>query len=129
MLYLSTNIQSYQTFREMFRKMFDTQFLDLSRVPSSQLADEAEAILNHHKHCHVFLGYLEPGWMLEPTHQTRMRKLFRNFPVGIITHFVESLPFSWKNEIHTFYTDKPLEKNGNSNSVNNGSALQNQSIV
>jgi hypothetical protein len=85
--------------------MFDAQFLDLSKVPSFQLADEAESILNHHKSCCVFLGYLEPGWMLEPTHQTRIRKLFRKFPVAVVTHFTDSLPFSWKNEIDTFYTE------------------------
>ena len=109
--------------------MFDTQFLDLSKVPSSQLADEADAILNHHKACCVFLGYLEPGWMLEPTHQTRMRKLFRNFPVAVVTHFVESLPFSWKNEIDTFYTERGLNKDGSTNTFNNGSSIQNQSFL
>jgi hypothetical protein len=84
--------------------MFDIQCLDLSKVPTHILAEEIESILNHHKNCCVFLGFLEPGWMLDATHQTRIRKLFRKFPVGMVTHFVESLPFSWKNEIHTLYT-------------------------
>ena len=129
MLFVSSTIESYQTFRDDFRKMFDTQFLDLSKVPSSQLADEADAILHHHKHCHVFLGYIEPGWMIESTHQTRLRKLFRKFPVAVVTHFVESLPFSWKNEIDTFYTEKGLKKDGSTNTFNDGSYLQNKLVV
>ena len=129
MLFVCSKIEAYQTFRDKFREMFDLQFLDLSKVPSSQLANEAESILNHHKSCFVFLGYLEPGWMLEATHQTRLRKLFRKFPVGMVTHFVDSLPFSWKNEIDTFYTEKDLNKNGITNSLDNGSSIQNQSFV
>ena len=128
MLWVSSDLPKYQEFRTEFRKIHSGHtYLDLSRVPSSKLADEADSIVNHHKACVVFLGYLEPGWMLEPSHQTRMRKLFRKFPVGLVTQFVESLPFSWKNEIDTYYTDQPLNKNGKSNSLNNGSPLQDQS--
>ena len=98
-------------------------FLDLSRVQSSQLANEVDSVVAHHTNCCVFLGYLEPGWMLDLTHQTRIRKLFRKFPVAMITNFVESIPFSWKNEIDTFYTDNPLNKNGIANSIDNGSSV------
>jgi hypothetical protein len=122
MLWICSDVSKYSDFKNRFKK---EHFLDLSRVPSSCLADECDSIVNHHSKCVVFLGFLEPGWMLEPTHQTRIRKLFRKFEVGMITNFVESLPFSWKNEIHTFYLQKPL--NGNPNFVNNGSALQDQS--
>jgi hypothetical protein len=127
MLWVSSDLPKYQEFRTEFKKAYSEQtYLDLSRVPSSKLADEVDSIVNHHKSCVVFLGYLEPGWMLEPSHQTRMRKLFRKFPVGLVTQFVESLPFSWKNEIDTYYTDQPLNKNGKSNSLNNGGSLQDQ---
>jgi hypothetical protein len=124
MLYVNNDISNYQRFREIFRETFDVTFLDLSRVPSSSLADEVDSIVGHHSNCSVFLGYLEPGWMLESSHQTRIRKLFRKFPVGMVTNFVESIPFSWKNEINTFYTDNPLNKNGKANSLNNGSSIQ-----
>jgi hypothetical protein len=113
MLYISSNLQKYQEFRDTFRKTHDgIQFIDLSRVPSSNLADEVDSIVKHHSECCVFLGYLEPGWMLEPTDQTRMRKLFRKFSVAMVTNFVESISFSWKNEIDTFYTERDLHKNG-----------------
>jgi hypothetical protein len=80
--------------------------------------------MTHHTNCCVFLGYLEPGFMLELTHQTRIRKLFRKFPVGMTTHFVESIPFSWKNEIDIYYTHEELNKDGQTNFVDNGSSLQ-----
>lgn len=124
MLFVSSNLQKYQEFRELFRKTHDSlQYLDLSRIPSNRLADEIDSIVGHHSSCCVFLGYLEPGWMLELTHQTRIRKLFRKFPVGIVTNFVESLPFSWKNEIDTFYTSRLITKNGKSNTLNDGSSV------
>jgi len=123
MLFVCSQIEAYKVFRETFQAEHTTQCLDLSKVSSACLADEAESILNHHKQCCVFLGYLEPGWMLEPTHQTRLRKLFRKFPVAVVTHFTDSLPFSWKNEIDTFYTAINRNKHGTANSFNNGSSV------
>ena len=78
--------------------------LDLSKVPSSQLAFESTSIVNHHSSCAVFLGYLEPGFMLDGPSQTILRKLFRKFDVAVVSQFPESIPFSWKNEINTLYT-------------------------
>lgn len=127
MLYVCLDVLNYQKFRDTFRETFESRFIDLSKAPSAQLANEVDSIVNHHTNCCVFLGYLEPGWMLESAHQTRIRKLFRKFPVAITTHFVESLPFSWKNEIHTLYTESPLNKNGEANSLNDGSSIQEQS--
>jgi len=127
MLFVSSNLQKYQEFREKFRKTHDgIQFLDLSRISSKFLVDEVDSIMIHHNKCCIFLGYLDPGWMLELTHQTRIRKLFRKFSVAFITNFVESIPFSWKNEIDTFYTDILVNKNGNTDSLNNGSSLQDE---
>jgi len=124
MLFVSSNLQKYKEFRDVFRSNHEgLTFLDLSRVQSSQLANEVDSVVGHHSNCCVFLGYLEPGWNLDPTHQTRIRKLFRKFPVAMVTNFVESIPFSWKNEIDTFYTESPVSKNGNPNSLNDGSSV------
>lgn len=101
MLWVCSNIQKYTEFRELFKK---DPFIDLSRIPSAQLVNECESITDHHAKAVVFLGYIEPGWMLEPTHQTRIRKLIRKFDVGFVCAFPESIPHSWKNEIDTFYT-------------------------
>ncbi len=108
MLYISTDITKYKEFLSIFKEKFkDIECIDLSKVKSVELADECTSIVNHHKDCIVFLGYLEPGWMLDAQSQTRLRKLIRKFPVGIVTNFTESLPFSWKNEIDIVYTFKP----------------------
>ena len=104
MLWVSTNITNFSVFREKFKTAHETtHFLDLSKLLSSNLIDESIAIVNHHASCAIFLGYLEPGWMLEPTHQTVLRKLIRKFPVGMVCNYSESLPFSWKNEIESVY--------------------------
>ena len=122
MLYVCSSIKKYREFRELFQKTHD-----LSRVSSEKLAEECDSIISHHAKASIFLGYLEPGWMIEPAHQTRLRKLFRKFDVGLVCLFPESLPHSWKTEIHTFYTTP--SDHGNSSSIHDGGALQDQSHV
>ncbi len=130
MLYLCTDITQFQPFLEMFRKRNETlRFVDLSKLSPESLAIESDSIVQHHKDCCVFLGYLEPGWMIEPSHQTRIRKLFRKFPVGLVLHYVESLPHSWKNEIDVVYTYNDLKTHGESDSIDNGSSVHDQSEV
>ena len=82
----------------------ESTWIDISKLSSSELIEQSESILSHHTNACIFLGYLEPGWMLELTHQTLMRNLFRKFPVGFVCKFVESIPFSWKNEIEVLYS-------------------------
>jgi hypothetical protein len=128
MLWISTDITKLSEFKERFKnetKM--THFLDLSKVSLSTLADEAMSIVNHHSSCSVFLGYLEPGWMLDSPSQTILRKLFRKFQVGVVVHFTESLPFSWKNECQFLFTSKTLH--GYSNTLDNGSSIQHKPEV
>lgn len=130
MLYACTDILQFQSFLELFRKRNESlRFVDLSKLSYETLADEAESIVQHHKDCCVFLGYLEPGWMIEPSHQTRLRKLIRKFPVGLVLNYVESLPHSWKNEIDIVYTHIDLKKHGESDSVHNGSSIHNKSKI
>jgi hypothetical protein len=113
MIYLCTDVSKFCTFLEVFSKKYETiQLIDVSKVPLANLADNCESIVSHHKDCCVFLGYLEPGWMLEPCNQTRIRKLIRKFPVGLVLQFPESLPYSWKNEIDIIYTFNDLNNHG-----------------
>lgn len=128
MLYVCSNLKKYSDFKKSFLENHDT-VIDLSRVPSTQLVNECDSITDHHGNCSVFLGYLEPGWMLEAAHQTRIRKLIRKFDVGMVTFFPESIPFSWKNEIHTYYPNSTVNQNGNSNSIDNGCSIQDQSNI
>ena len=122
MLYICTNISQFQEFVNFFKQTRGT-FLDLSKVPSSKLAEEGMSAVNHHSECCVFLGYLEPGWMLESGHQVQLRKLIRKFPVAMVTKYVDSIPFSWKNETLSIYTQVPLNHNGSTEAVNNGRSL------
>lgn len=127
MLYICTNLLQFQEF-VIFFKQTRGMFLDLSKVPPSNLAMESISIANHHSDCCVFLGYLEPGWMLEPAHQVQMRKLIRKFPVAMVTKYVDSIPFSWKNETHSIYTEVPLNhhscEDGATKVVNDGRSVQ-----
>lgn len=124
MLYISTNLSKFQEFSEEFQKTHENErFIDLSKVPLVDLANECDSIVSHHKNCTVFLGYLEPGWMLDSASQTRLRKLIRKFPVGLICYFLESLPLSWKNEIDILYLNE--SKNGSATIIDNGSSLHN----
>jgi len=116
-----TNLNKINEFRELFKTTHDThRFLDLSKINSGELANESESIVSHHTNCVIFLGYLEPGWMLSSPDQTKLRKLFRKFPVAFVSFFPESLPYSWKTDVEVIYTDKP---NGLSNPINDGSTL------
>ena len=106
MLFVCTNIKQFHTFAEKFKQMFESKkVLDLSKVGCATLAAESLSIVNHHSDIVVFLGYLEPGLMLEPSHQVQLRKLIRKFPVAMLTKFVDSIPYSWKNEIDTIYSE------------------------
>ena len=130
MIYLCDDVTKYKEFFTLFQELHkNLKCIDLSKLPSSTLASESDSIVTHHKSCCIFLGYLDPGWMLDPSTQVQLRQLFRKFPVGIVTEFSESLPFSWKNEIDTLYTFKSLNKNGESVIINNGSIIHNESEI
>ena len=105
MLWVCDDITKYETFRYVFQHMNkDGMWVDISKIPSENLVEQSESLLAHHSNAVVFLGYLEPGWMLEPTHQTILRNLFRKFTVAFVCKFLDSIPFSWKNEIEVMYS-------------------------
>ena len=96
MLEVCSNLSKYSQFSKHFE-------IDVSKVPSHQLIGQCEAIFQHHANASIFLGFVEPGWMLSPEDQTRMRPIFRKFRVGFVCFHKESIPFSWKTEIDTLY--------------------------
>ena len=98
--------------------------VDLSKIPSNALADECDNIFNHHKECRIFFGFLEPGFMLDPKHEARIRKCIRKFDCHLICFHLESIPFSWKNEIVNVYS-KDL-KDGSTTTINDGSSVQHE---
>lgn len=99
------------------------QYIDLSKIPSDELLVEITNAEQHIPCASIFLGYLEPGWMLISGHQTLLRSAIRKFRVGMVCNYLESLPHSWKNEINILYTAKINNKNGISQTVHNGSSV------
>jgi hypothetical protein len=99
--------------------------IDLSKLPAERLADECDRILQHHKTCVLFLGFLEAGWMLDPRHEARIRLAIRKFESHIVCFHLESLPHSWKNEIDTVYVKS--SKDGSSKAIDDGCAVHTQS--
>ena len=130
MLWVCNDITQYAQFKNTFRsKHSNLPWMDLSSVPLVDLLEQCESVLSHHSIACVFIGYLEPGWMLEATHQTRLRSLFRKYSVGMVCHFPESLPFSWKNEIQVWYPLNPSTKDGTTDSVHDGGIVHHESQV
>jgi hypothetical protein len=104
MLWVCTDIAKFTEFKKVLRGSHENvKFVDLSIVSSDSLMEQADAIMQHHTRACVFLGYLEPGWMLDSSCQIVLRKLIRTHEVGMLCHYPESLPFSWKNEIEVLY--------------------------
>jgi hypothetical protein len=86
--------------------------IDLSLIPSNKLADECDQILQHHiDDTTIFLGYLDPGWMLDSKDEGRIRRLIRKFKCYLICLHPQSLPFSWKNEISLAHTKFVVNEN------------------
>lgn len=130
MLYISTDIRRFDTFKQKFKSEHERgQYIDLSKIPSYDLLTEVSNAEQHIAEASIFLGYLEPGWMLMPQYQTLMRHAIRKFRIGMVCHYLESLPHSWKNEIHTLYTVNPNKKNGDSQAFNDGSTVQHEPTV
>jgi hypothetical protein len=124
MLWVCSDISKLKEFRDTFRSKFSNRdFVDLSKVPSSELIEQCESIASHKTRSCVFLGYLEPGWMLEPMHQTRIRKLIRTCPVAFVCFYTESIPFAWKNEIETLFPFTATNEHGDSSFVDNGGSV------
>lgn len=96
MLEVCTNLNKFPEFAKRFS-------INISQLPSSEIIVQCESILRHHSDASIFLGFLEPGWMLSSEAQTRMRPVFRKFKVGFVCFHEESIPFAWKNEIETVF--------------------------
>jgi hypothetical protein len=94
----------------------------MSKIPAERLADECDNILQHHKSSKLFFGYLDPGWMLDPRHEARIRNAIRKFEVHIVSFHLESIPHAWKNEIDTVYVQS--SKDGRSKAIDDGCPVQ-----
>jgi hypothetical protein len=112
-------------YNHSFEDLRKQNTIDLTKIPTDLLADECDNIVQHHKTCVLFFGYLDVGWMLDPKHEARIRNAIRKFEVHMVTFHLESLPHSWKNEIDTLYVRS--SKNEHAKAINDGSALHAES--
>lgn len=126
MLWVYNSFIGAETFLEKLKLM--DNFIDLSKVSSEELVKQSKTIIGHYSSCTIFLGFLEPGFMLDSYNQVLLRPLFRKFTVGIVCIFPESLPFSWKNEIEYFYYNKSLNIDDRTTKIiDDGGSVQHES--
>lgn len=104
-----------------FEELRQKATIDMSKIPTDRLADECDNIVQHHKSCILFFGYIDVGWMLDPKHEARIRNAIRKFEVHMVTFHIESIPHSWKNEIDTLYVKN--SKDGHAKVINDGSVV------
>lgn len=81
------------------RQHYGKDWIDLSGVPSENLADQADTLVGHKVDVPIYLGYLDVLRMLSPYHETRIRPLLRSRTVIVLCSDPSCLPFAWKNGI------------------------------
>ena len=72
-------------------------FLDLSKVTTDSLPTAINDFCDHHKTGHIYIGYLDPLYMLHPMEETVMRRGFCQCDMSIVVSNPYILPLSWKN--------------------------------
>lgn len=78
----------------------EKDFIDLSKLPSDQLADQVETIRTHQTEPKtVFLGYVDPLYMLSPYHETILRRGIAECRIILVCSDPTALSFCWKNGI------------------------------
>ena len=84
------------------RKDLPSDVLDISKTPTHNLVDALLTIFGHQTPGRsIYIGFLDPILMLSQQDEVRCRKVFRVFPVYMVTSNPFLLPFSWKNGLET----------------------------
>lgn len=96
---------------EECKKALPKNSIDLSKISCEDLCTQLDAIYTHHPSANIYLGFLEPIYMLSPQEETRIRKCIRKFQIYIVVGNPFILPFSWKNGIETLTLYKDQRKN------------------
>ena len=82
----------------------ETGFIDLSKIPSSELAEQTETIRTHQKEqTSIYLGFLDPLFMLTPYHETILRRSIQSCRVVLVCSDPTALSFFWKNGIEELH--------------------------
>ena len=85
----------------------ERDFIDLSKVSSDQLAEQVETIRTHQTEPKtVFIGYIDPLYMLSPYHETILRRGLTDCRIVFVCSDPTALSFCWKNgitELHCIF--------------------------
>ena len=87
--------------------------LDLSNLTPSNLVDTLETICQHKTSSNIWIGFLDPLWMLTEPERIRMRTCIRKLEITMTCSNPRLLPYSWKAEIRKLFiyedqNEKPL---------------------
>lgn len=72
-------------------------YLDVSKTRASDLAETMNTIYSHHPGSAIYLGFVDPLFMLTPSHEASCRRVFRGCTVALVCSNPLLLPYSWKN--------------------------------
>jgi hypothetical protein len=90
----------------------EQDFIDLSNIPSNRLAEQADVVRRHQTSIKtIYLGFLDPLFMLTPHHETLLRKVIDACRVILLTSDPGSLTLFWKNGITELYLHSDSKKN------------------
>jgi hypothetical protein len=82
----------------------ETGFIDLSKCPSGELAEQTETIRTHQKEqTSIYLGFLDPLFMMTPYHETILRRSIQSCRVVFVCSDPTALSFCWKNGIEELH--------------------------
>lgn len=82
----------------------ETGYIDLSKLPSSDLAEQTETIRKHQKEkTSIYLGFLDPLFMMTPYHETILRRSIQSCRVVLVCSDPTALSFCWKNGIEELH--------------------------
>ena len=73
--------------------------IDLSALRPSDLVSTLETICQHKTATDVWIGFIDPLWMLTEPERIRMRDCIRKLNVTMVCSNPRLLPLSWKAEI------------------------------
>lgn len=89
--------------------------IDLSNTPSARLAEQANTVRTHQTSMTtIYLGFLDPLFMLTPHHETLLRKVIDACRVILLTSDPGALSLFWKNgisELHLYGTRQGEDDN------------------
>jgi hypothetical protein len=72
-------------------------YIDVSKTRGSEITETMATIYSHHPGSAIYLGFVDPLFMLTPPHEASCRRVFRGCTVALVCSNPLLLPYSWKN--------------------------------